>query len=301
MKRLNNIHKLLITGAGILSVVFLFSSCLKSRSGETDFSGLQPVVLIPEGGLAAFGSQALTFPSADASDTAVFHVNYAATNVAPANETVTLAVDQTALQTWNTNNPGAQYQLFPDSLYSFTSTSVTVTKGDNYVAVPVVVYPDKIDPTQSYMLPISIKAAPSGSTISGNFGTIWYHVIGNPIAGTYTWNWLRWNSADTSGAPNNTASAPQVFSPDNPTTVEVPSGYYNGPRYVITFDNNGGVLSNFSVSLNPADLTTWPGVGISLTGGPTIMVADPVNGYYQFTYSVSSGGNPRTLIDSYTR
>lgn len=303
MKRINN-YKMLTTGASLFILVFLLNSCVKSRSGETDFSGLKPVVLIPEGGLNAFGAAALTFPGSDASDTAYFHVNYAATNVAPQDETVTLAVDQTALQTYNTNNPGSQYALFPDSIYSFTSTSVTVKKGDNYTDnIPVVVYPDKIDPTQSYMLPISIKGGPAGSTISGNFGTIYYHVIGNPIAGTYnTWRWRRWNAADSSGTPNyDEQYGPTIFAPDNPTTVEVGSGYYNGPRYVISFTNNGGVLSNFTVTLNPADLTTWPGVGISLTSGPTVMAADPVHGFYQFTYTVSSGGNPRTLIDTYSK
>lgn len=285
-------------------MAFLLNSCIKnSRSGETDFSQLKPVVLIPEGGLNAFGAAALTFPGGDPVDTAYFHVNYAATNVAPSDETITLAVDQAALQAYNATS-SIQYALFPDSIYSFTSTSVTVKKGNNYTGnIPVVVYPDKIDPTKSYMLPISIKGGPAGSTVSGNFGTIYYHVIGNPIAGTYnTYRWRRWNAADSSGAPAyDQQLGPTVFAPDDPTTVEVGSGYYNGPRYVITFTNNGGVLSNFSVSLNPADLTTWPGVGISLTSGPTIMAADPVNGFYQFTYTVSSGGNPRTLIDTYSK
>jgi hypothetical protein len=301
MKRINK-YKLLTRGAGLFIMAFLLNSCLKTRSGETNFSGLQPVVLIPEGGLAAFSSQALTFPGGDAVDTAWFHVNYAATNVAPANETISLAIDPTALQNYNSTST-TQYLPFPDSIFSFNTTSVTVPKGDNFsTAIPLVVYPDKIDPTQSYMLAISIKGGPTGSTISGNFGTIYYHVIGNPIAGTYNWRWRRWNAADSSGAPNNDIQeGPVTFAPDNPTTIEVGSGYYNGPRYVVSFTNNGGVLSNFTASLNPADLTTWPGVGISLTSGPTVMLADPVHGVYQFTYTVSSGGNPRTLIDTYTK
>lgn len=302
MKRINN-HKIFTMGAGLLATVILLNSCVKSRSGDTDFSGLKPVVLIPEGGLNAFGAAALTFPGTDPTDTAYFHVNYAATNVAPADETVTLAVDQAALQAYNSTS-SIQYALFPDSIYSFKATSVTVKKGNNYSDnVPLVVFPDKIDPTQSYMLPISIKGGPTGSTISGNFGTIYYHVIGNPIAGTYNiWRWRRWNAADSSGTPNyDNQYGPTIFAPDDATTVEVGSGYYNGPRYVITFTNNGGVLSNFHVSLNPADLSTWPGVGISLTAGPTIMAADPVHGFYQFTYTVSSGGNPRTLIDTYSK
>ena len=58
----------------ILMICFtaFLSSCLKSRDGRTDFSSLQPIVLIPEGGIAAFGSQALLFPGTDTSDTAFF-------------------------------------------------------------------------------------------------------------------------------------------------------------------------------------------------------------------------------------
>jgi len=302
MKRVYK-YKVLTTGAGLFLMGFLLNSCVKSRSGDTDFSGLKPVVLIPEGGLNAFGASALTFPGADPSDTAFFHVNYAATNVAPADETITLSVDQAAMQAYNTTS-AVQYSLFPDSIYSFKSTTVTVKKGNNYTDnIPVVVFPDKIDPTQSYMLPISIKGGPAGSTISGNFGTIYYHVIGNPIAGTYNWRWRRWNAPDSSGAPNNDVQeGPIAFAPDDPTTVEVFSGYFENARYVITFTNNGGVLSNFSVSLNPDDVKSqFVPNGISLTSGPTIMAADPVHGFYQFTYTVSSGGNPRTLIDTYSK
>jgi hypothetical protein len=302
MKRINKHHKLLTTGAGLFIMIFLLNSCIKTRSGETDFDGLKPVVLIPEGGLNAFSSAALTFDAGDAVDTAFFHVNFAATNVAPADETVTLSIDQAALQSYNSTST-TQYALFPDSIFSFTSTSVTVKKGNNYSsAVPLVVYPDKIDPTQSYMLPISIKGGPTGSTISSNFGTIYYHVIGNPIAGAYNWRWRRWNAADSSGAPANDIQEGSVaFAPDDPTTIEVGSGYFNGPRYIVTFTNNGGVLSNFNATLNPADLASWPANGISLTSGPTVMLADPVHGIYQFTYTVNSGGNPRTLIDTYSK
>ena len=283
-------------------MAFLLNSCVKTRSGETDFSGLKPVVLIPEGGLNAFSSQALLFNGSDASDTATFHVNYAATNVAASDQTITLAVDPAALQSYNNSN-AIKFQMFPDSIFSFTSTTVSIKKGNNYSdAVPLVVYPDKVDPTQNYMLPISIKVAPNGSTISSNFGTIYFHFIGNPIAGTYpTWRWRRWNAADSSGAPTyDLQYGPTSFAPDDPTTIEVGSGYYNGPRYVLTFTNNNGVLSNFKVSLNPADLTGWSAVGITLTSGPTIMAADPVHGFYQFTYSVSAGA-PRTLIDTYSK
>lgn len=153
----------------------LFNSCVKSRDGRTDFSGLQPVVLIPEGGMGAFTSQALLFPVTDKVDTTFFYVNYAATNVAATDIIITLAIDQSAITSYNASNQ-TQYAIFPDSIFKFTAKEIKIKKGNNYSdLIPLVVFPLKIDSTKSYMLPISIKGVPSGSTISANFGTIFYH------------------------------------------------------------------------------------------------------------------------------
>ena len=104
-----------------------------------------------------------------------FNVNYAATNVAAADVTITLAIDQAALTNFNAANP-TQYSIFPDSIFRFASKEVKIKKGNNYSdLIPLIVFPYKIDSTKSYMLPISIKGVPAGSTISANFGTIFYH------------------------------------------------------------------------------------------------------------------------------
>src|SRR5450631_1864461 len=101
---------------GILSfaIALIGSSCVKSVDGRTDFSNLKPTVLIPEGGLANFGLDAILFPPTDDVDTAWFHANYAATDVAPVDEVITLAIDDAALAAYNALG-GAQYAKFPDS------------------------------------------------------------------------------------------------------------------------------------------------------------------------------------------
>jgi hypothetical protein len=296
-----NIPLLLVYLLGMLS----FSSCVKSRGGlETDFGNLNPIVQIPEGGFANFGSQALTFPGTDNSDTVFFYVNFAATKVAPKDVMIKLGYDANALTNYNSANPGQQpYAKFPDSIYSFTTQQVTIKAGQSYsVAIPFVIYPSKIDPTKNYMLPISITDA-SGTKISGNFGTIYYHLIGNPIAGAYSWDWTRWNNSTGTGSPTSSSFTGHstIFAPDDPTTVEVPSGYFSQPRYVITFDNNGGVLSNFRVSLNAADVAQYfPSNGLTISSGPNIIKADPINHVYIFQYSVStSSGSSRYLIDKF--
>jgi Domain of unknown function (DUF1735) len=244
MKR-HKYYKFQLFGISLLSVLLL-GSCVKSRVGRTDFSNLQPIVLIPEGGLGGFSSEALLFPGTDSTDTALFHVNYAATNVAPTDETITIGIDQAALSAYNSANT-AQYQLFPDSIFSFNTTTITVKKGDNYSnAISLAVFPIKVDPSQNYMLPISIKTVPAGSTISTNFGTIYYHFIGNPLAGSYNDVGTRYNyvgSVVWTGPPaaipasyvsTTNLNGVKIAAPVNSQTVQIAFANLggNGPQYV---------------------------------------------------------------------
>ena len=300
MKR-NNINSILKLGILSLTVAFVGSSCVKSVSGRTDFSNLAPTVLIPEGGMQNFGSNAILFPPTDPVDTTFFHLNYAATNVAPQDEVITIGIDDQALADYNALG-GAQYEKFPDSIYSFTTTTVTVPKGANYSSlIPLVMFPDKINLLKNYMLPISITAAPTGATISSNYKTIYFHLIGNPIAGLYNWDFSRWNTQDGSGSLSGFSFFGQstVIAPVDGTTAETPSGYFTQPRYEITFTNTGGVLSNFKVSFNSADLDYMSANGVELSAGPNIITADPVNGIYEFQWVAYVPGGPayRYLID----
>jgi Domain of unknown function (DUF1735) len=301
MKR-NNINRFLKLGFVSLLVAGLGSSCVKSREGRTDFDNLQPTVLISDGGLSNLTSAAILFPPTDDVDTAFFHVNYAATSTAPADETVTLAVDQDALNAYNAQG-GSQYEIFPDSIYSFTATSVTIPKGANYTGnIPLVMFPSKINLLKSYMLPISIKTASSGSTISSNFKTIYFHLIGNPIAGIYNWDWTRWNNTTPTGPTSGGSpyiGLSTVFAPLDETTVTVPSGYYIQPRYIITFTDSSGVLIDFGVTFNSDDIATMAGGGVTITAAPKFTILDPVNGIYQIEYQALTGSGPRYVIDKY--
>jgi len=295
MKQHNKYHKIPTIAVIMLCFVYFLSACVKSREGRTDFSSLQPVVLIPEGGLARFSSQALLFPGTDNADTTTFHVNYAATNVAPVDEVVTLAVDGNALTTYNATG-STKYILFPDSIYSFRSTSVTIKKGNNYTdALPLIVFPSKIDPSLNLMLPISIKVAPVGSTISTNFGTIYYHLIGNPIAGAYTQEWIRYNNAGGTGSPAYDVTSAGVFAPLSPTTISVSSG--TGISYNLSFTNTAGVISNFQLIIDPASVN-----GITISGGPTLVTADPVAKKYEFNFTYINGsGKSRNITDKFNK
>ena len=284
---------------GILSfaVSLIGSSCVKSVDGRTDFDNLKPTVLIPEGGLANFGSDAILFPPTDDVDTAWFHLNYAATDVATQDEVVTIAIDDAALAAYNALG-GNQYAKFPDSIYSFTTTTVTVPKGANYsAAVPLVMFPSKIDLLLNYMLPISITVAPVGSTISTNYKTIYWHLIGNPIAGLYLWDFTRWNN--TTGTGSNTghfAGNPAVFAPLDGTSITVASGYFIQPMYILSFTDSAGIPTQFKVVMDPNSLADLKADNVNIVSGPNLIKADFTNGIYEFQYTTDG---PRYVIDTY--
>ena len=294
MKR-NNIISIFKIGLLPMLVAVIGQSCVKSVSGRTDFENLAPTVLMSDGGIANFNANALLFPPTDPADTTYFHLEYASTTTAPQDEVITIAIDQAALDAYNAQG-GNQYAIFPDSIYSFTTTSVTIPKGNNYSAgIPLIVFPDKINLLDNYMLPISIKTAPAGSTISANYTTIYYHLIGNPIAGLYSQEWIRYNTATMTGTPAYDQDlSPGVFAPLDGTTISVTSG--TGTVYVVTFTNTGGVLSNFQATIDPASVTG----GIVITGGPTVVTADPATKTYVFNFTYNnSAGSPRNITDKF--
>ncbi len=301
MKR-KNYYKLVIFLA-ILPIVIL-SSCVKNyRSNETNLTHLQPTANITEGGLYQFGSQALLFPASDSTDTAVFHVNYAAVNVAPTDEVFNIGINASAITTYN-GLGGVQYVMLPDSCFSFTATTATVAKGQTYSpGIPVIFYPNKVDPTKNYLLPISITQAPAGTTISSNISTIYYHFIGNPIAGTYEQYWSRWNAADSSGGAATAKyyqvdEGPVTFSPNSPTEISVIS-QGTGETDIIDFTDSSNVLTNFNVSFPAGEAAA---LGLGSIGTPVFEVADPVKGIYTIYFGyVNSAGSPRVIVNTYIK
>jgi len=270
MKRSLNI-KNLVAIVLVSSITFL-ASCVKNRNdGAVDFSQLAPIVQIPEGGLKNFSASALLLDGSLASQDVFFRVNYAATTVAPTDVVVTLAYDAAALAAYNAANPSPNpYTKFPDSIYSFTTTTVTVKAGQSYSdAIKLTMFPQKIDPSKNYMFPITITGA-SGVNISGNFGTIYYHLIGNCLAGKYNvvgtrYNYTGANSGFVCGggipAGNlaGTAASPptKVLAPLSAT--QTVTDYANlGPGtdrdYYFTYDCSSGANTLADVTFTPSFL-----------------------------------------------
>ncbi len=296
-------------------LLLTFSSCIKDRNtGAPDFSNLQPLVEIRDNisgvgndaGLAFFAKATLNFPATDEADTVSFYVNIASVNTLSHDLTVTVGVDPNTITTYNGDpTHTVHFEPFQDSSFSLLQTQVTIPAGQRVALVSVVIYPSKIDhtnPTTSYMLPISILDA-QGVSISGNFGTIYYHTIGNPLAGDYNWDFTRYDNATGTGDPSGLSFTGNttVLQPTSPTSLEVASGYYTQTaRYEITFTNNGGTLSNFDVTLNADDIKNiFNANGITLVQAPKVLIADPVNKVFEFQYVVQNSSGFRWIVDKY--
>ena len=300
-----------ITVFSIIAFALSSTGCLKDKP-NVDFSNIKPIAEIsssninptkngPASGLDYFNQATLPYIGADTTFDVTFDVNITGEYPPTKDVSVTLAVDDSKRVAYNSNlAPADQFLLPADSNYSFAVKTAIVKAGTRLAKFTVTFFPQTLDPAKSYMLPITLTDA-SGLTISGNLSTIYLHIIGNPLAGVYNWDWTRYDAMDSLGAlnPSSFKGKTTTIVPDNANTVEVQDNYYNSPHYVLTFTNANGVLSNFKVSLNADDVAVMNAAGITIIDGPNIIKADPVNKIFEFQYAVFNGTANRYLIDKY--
>lgn len=314
-----------ITTLFLSAVLLSLSSCLKD-SRYVNFGAGNPVVEFNLGGLSYFGSDALT----STADTVVqqFAVSVASTTIPSTATTIQLAVDNSIITSYNAANPAVVYTALPTGSYALSTTSVNIPAGQRAAIVTLTIYKSKLDPTQSYMLPVKIASTSGGYTISGNMGVHYYHIIGNDFAGTYRWQFQRYNGfADSTSAALNgssftfAAGNTAIFTPVTPTEFTVYSGYVSGKeiRYDVTFTKNGtdratATYTNFHVKFVSADVTSIGNSGITVGQAPVFF--DPVThkpasadlaGPYSFTEAqkifhfnwVAVTSAPRYILDTY--
>jgi hypothetical protein len=158
--------------------MLLLSACLKDKPA-VDFSTVGTIIeILPVngGGLENFSGAELNFDATETIDSAAVVLNIASPEPLNNPLTITMKVNDAIRNAYNASNP-VQYDVFPDSLYSFPIVSATIPAGKRLDTLRVYFYPSKIDTTKNYMLPVSIEDA-QGQTISGNFGTIYFHTNG---------------------------------------------------------------------------------------------------------------------------
>ena len=279
-------------------LMLLMSGCLKTAPNYTDFSQVSDFVILK--GAGPGNIRAANIASSPDTITLTVTADLASANSNNGPVKVTIGVDNSQIATYNAAK-GTNFQPFPASAFKIISNSITIPGGLNhYGSTTIEVYHNQLpDPTVSYLLPISITDA-SGKKLSSNQNTIYFNVIGNPIAGNYHLYGSRWKKADSIGG-SSTANFYKLdggivtFAAATPTEVQVSNSQsFFGETDIIDFKNNNGVLSNFTFTFPSS---TASDVGVA-TWGPAVMeVADYVHGYYRasFQYSLSSGA-VRTIV-----
>lgn len=242
-------------------------------------------------GLYYFGDQALLLDQAAEVQTVTFAVAIQGSSTYDKDIHVNVVPNPDAAND-NYSSDSIDYELLSDDQFKVLNTAPVIKAGERYVEVEVEFYPPNIDFTKSAIMPLTVTND-AGIDVSSNFGTFYPHIIGNPIAGLYTWDFIRVPDGGTSFTGGST-----VFSPQTPTKVTAPTGYYTRPNYIITFKNKDGlgVLTDFKAVLDPAVVNgAWAGAGIVVTSGPTITVNDD---YTKFTIHYTTA--TRDCTDIYT-
>jgi hypothetical protein len=280
------------------SLILLMSGCVKTHEGFTDFSTTSDFVILTGAGTGNVKASNVAITGDTVRKTIT--VNLASKNNDNGPVTVTLGVDAAALAAYNTAN-GKNYQPFPAGSYKLTSSTVTVPAGQHYGTTTLEIYKSKLDPSKDYMLPISITDG-GGKQLSSNQNTIYFNIIGNPIAGSYELYFSRWLKADTTGGATTANEYKDdqgavTFAPTSATQVQTDGAF--GETVIIDFTNSSGTLSNFKVS-NPAG--TAAAIGVSSWGPPSFVVADPVHGYYKVIQQYpNASGLTRTVVYEYIK
>jgi len=293
------------------------TSCVKDRNVGPDFSSTKPVLELRTpiddiAGLAYFGRAVIgTLP-----DTVQFYANLASANTLSQDINVTIGVDPSRMDEYNSDDANAlKYELLPDSAYSILETSGTIVAGQRIDSFQVAFFKDKIDPTRNYMLPIAITDG-GNVLISKNMGLIYFHAIGNPLAGTYSQNFYRWNDVpDTTGPPNSTVFEDELtpVNPINATTLDLPESYtetFAGVGVSLSFTNDGGVLSDFDAFFSDDQEAAMIAGGFTIVTAPKLVsaqiVGDASTHYAGSTFRIylevinSSGGN-RKVVDNFVK
>lgn len=270
---------------------FLQVEWVEAGTGTTVNSGLQ-----------YFGGSTLLYPSSHESDTATFTVTLNGPTTLSTDLKVNIVPDWTVLNA-NYANDSTTYEKMPETLYKLLNTEVTIKAGSRTASAKVVFYPSLIDPKKNFMVPLTLSNA-SNVTVSKNFGHVYFHTLGNPIAGAYSWDFIRYNNLAGTGAPHSLSFYDDATTlvPVTTKMVKVATGYYTQPDYLISFKNTNGVLSDFAVEIDPSQVNDYlTAGGVAIFRKPTIQV-ELVGGKYKFTINwVAFTGAYRNLTDIYTQ
>jgi hypothetical protein len=253
----NKIFKII----SFLAAILITSSCLKDKVGEDWTASLKGKMY------AQFpnnGAQSFTIAPTASDQEFKFLVNIATDALPTSDITLTLAVDQAAMDAYTAATQAADtsvhwsYELYP--AFTIVDQTVTIKAGTRNAYIHVIVSrADTIRLTAKYMVPITITAATGGVIIAGNMNTVlWSLPIANKWEGTYKMKGTILRAGDN-----------------------VLSGYYKGRTYKL------GTNGPNSVKLNKG--MAWADSEIDYCGGISLWV---------ITISEATVPNPITVSDA---
>jgi len=236
--------------ASLATTVLLLTACDKTEIDEQlGDKGQHIIKFLKYGGAFGdgFDNANLSFDPTSSEEKLEINLDYSTNQVSNEDITVTVEYDPAALAAYNATAGNAQYQKLPDSAYSFPTTTVVIKAGQTVSeSFFVTFYPDKIDGSVNYMLPLkitSITGAPADVTAGPSSGTTYLHFIGNPLAGFYNVVGARYNYTGAVAW-----AGPPAALPAGGAFVAVPSPKFAAPidAYTIQLDfANLGALNYY--------------------------------------------------------
>lgn len=178
--KISNMFILIIKRSRLLFPLLLFislcSGCLK-RDLDFDYSGIKPVVLIPNANWPA------SDPWAPAPQDSSFGVTrlqlYARFSFqVPFDRALKVSfVKDDALVAAYNNKWGTAYQPLPADCFQVGALELTIPAGQQQAAIPITLFPDKISGATDYILAYTMTAA-DGQTIASNQKSIVFTLKG---------------------------------------------------------------------------------------------------------------------------
>ncbi|MBS1486919.1 MAG: DUF1735 domain-containing protein [Bacteroidetes bacterium] len=206
-----------------LMLAFVTVRCLKDN--YINFSTVKPIVEFLDT-QAQEGGFLWTMPAVNQSapDSIFVRINVTGQYPPTSDIAVTVSVDQTTLNSYNTVN-NSSYTMLPANAYNMPSATVTVKANNRVAFLPVLMNSSVIGTYANYALPLKITDA-SGQIISGNFNTI----IVNPYVPTpnaYDGNYARTGTLTIGNQSPISISETQPLYSVNSSTSQTFASHFN--------------------------------------------------------------------------
>jgi len=252
----SNLKKLMLPFAASL----IFIGCEKPETTDQLGDNGQKILTFKSvGGLETnFSNSTLVLDPTSTSETVEFQLEYLGPQVFDNDVTITVGLDDAARVAYNaTSGPFNQYVAMPDSMYTINSTTAVIKAGDVFSSMlSITLNPSYFDPAVSYMVPITItniSGAPSDVKKAPSTGTVYFHVIGNPLAGSYLSNGYFYHPA----SPRDIVDEPKDLIPVSSTKLRCDMGDLGAAGYAVLLETDP-VTNKVTVSAFPG--APYPGV-----------------------------------------